>query len=569
MESDELRILSEGIEGQKAFLEHWRRPFEPLLFETLRAIDNVFCQELFFSVDSPDRMPAPQHSISSWGVNKALARMIPAELGCGPFRLFPSTATTQRQADEFLLQCGILERAELLHGWIAEGLVSARLDTPARPLPSGIRQILVVKSNHPSIFREVVSRKHREWMSHLIVEFDRDWEKRLEARHFEILPELAKSVDVFGGWGIAYSTTKEIDDYFLEWGQVYLRRMWSQDLVGLDDKLGGNEFREYLGVLAALAGRAQKHLCFTSMLKRRHPELDIRNLLTVHSPFDEFLTGLAAHLNADTLQVRTLLGSLTLDPSNRDVHTGSAETAWAPVVRSSRDSVILPVYGLEINPFLFLLRDLQAKYPRDWFRAANERERRWHADLKAIFRPERWIASDRNLRLRDGAKTVTDIDFLAYDSRNNELAIFQLKWQHPVGVDNRARRSAGKNLVAEGNRWTQSVHGWLAEHGIAELSRRAGIAVKPDAQAVLFVVARYNAFFSGYAALDERAVWADWNHLMKVRLQNPDASVSQISKTLKEQAEEIAASFPGESYAVPIGDLAIILNPTSEPEIFP
>jgi hypothetical protein len=174
--------------------------------------------------------------------------------------------------------------------------------------------------------------------------------------------------------------------------------------------------------------------------------------------------------------------------------------------------------------------------------------------------------SDRNLRLRDGAKTITDIDFLAYDTRNEELALFQLKWQHPVGVDNRMRRSAGKNLVAEGNRWIQSLHCWLSAHGIAELSRRAGIAVKPDARALLFVVARYNAFFPGYTALDERAVWADWNHLMKVRLQNPDASVSQIAKTLKEQADEIASSFPGESYAVPIGDLAIILDPTSEPK---
>jgi hypothetical protein len=346
---------------QKSSLEHRRQSVEPLLFETLRAIDNVFCQELFFPAGSPDRMPTLQYSLSSWAVNKALARMIPTQFGHGPFRLFPSTAKIQRQADEFLLQCGILERAELLHGWIAEGLVSARLVTPPRPLPSGIRKILVLKSEHPSIFREVVSRKNREWLSDLTIEFDRDWEKRLEERHFEILPALARRVDVFGGWGIAYTTTKEIDDYFLEWGQVYLRRMWSQDLVGLDDKLGGNEFRDYLGVLAALAGRAQKHLCFASMLKRRHPELDIRNLLTAHSPFDEFLTGLAIHLNADTLQVQKLLESLSLDPSNRDVHTGSAETAWAPVVRSSKDSVILPLYGLEINPFLFLLRDLQAK----------------------------------------------------------------------------------------------------------------------------------------------------------------------------------------------------------------
>jgi hypothetical protein len=445
-------------------------------------------------------------------------------------------------------------------------LVSARLDTPPQRLPSGIRKILVLKSDHPSIFKEIVARKHREWMSDRMVEFDKDWEKRLEQRHFEILPELVKCVDVFDGWGLAYSSRRKIDEYFLEWGQIYLRRMWSQDLVGLDDKLGGNEFREYLGVLAALSGRAQKHLCFASMLKRRHAQLDIRNLLTAHSPYWEFLTGLAGHLDADTLHIQKLLESLTLGPSNRDVHTGTMDTAWAPVVRSTWDNLILPLYGLEINPFLFLLKDLQAKYPDDWFRAANRREKRWHADLRAIFPPQRWIVNDRNLRLRDRNRTVTDVDFLAYDTRNNELAIFQLKWQQPVGMDNRARRSAAKNLMTEGNKWTEAVHTWLEKYGVAELAKRSAMPIKPDARTHLFVVARYNALFSGYSTLDERAVWVDWNHLMWMRVENPDLPVTEIARALREQVEEIAASFAGESYIVPLGDLAIILNPTREPE---
>jgi hypothetical protein len=63
----------------------------------------------------------------------------------------------------------------------------------------------------------------------------------------EILPDLLCHVDVLGNWGIQYSSTKEIDDYFLEWGQVYLRRMWSQDLLGPEDRIGGAEFRDISG----------------------------------------------------------------------------------------------------------------------------------------------------------------------------------------------------------------------------------------------------------------------------------------------------------------------------------
>lgn len=341
--------------------------------------------------------------------------------------------------------------------------------------------------------------------------------------------------------------------------------MWSQDLLGLDDVIGGHQFNEYLGVLAALSGRAQKHLCFAAILKRRHPELDLRNLLTTFAPYSTLIEGLAEHLDADTVHIQNLLESLTLSPSNRDVHTSSSETAWAPVVRSSYDHCILPLYGLEINPFLFLLADLEAKFPKDWFRVANNREERWLADLRQIFPAGRWSTIDRNLKLRTDGRVVTDIDFLAYDRRSNQLAIFQLKWQRPIGMDNRARRSAGKNLQGEGNKWIEAIQDWLSRHGVEQLASRAAIKLKPAAQVRLFVVARYNAFFSGFGDQDDRATWADWNHLMKARRENPDCSVCELAELLKMQVAKMAAFYPGESYVVPLGDLAAILNPTSEP----
>jgi hypothetical protein len=60
----------------------------------------------------------------------------------------------------------------------------------------------------------------------------------------------------FQGRGIAYDTTDEIDRYFLEWGKVYLRRMWRQDLIGIDEKIGGHQFNEYLGVMNASTSAA-------------------------------------------------------------------------------------------------------------------------------------------------------------------------------------------------------------------------------------------------------------------------------------------------------------------------
>jgi hypothetical protein len=565
MEGDGQVVLRERIALQREFLDRWKRPLEPLLFETLRAIDRVFCEELFHAGSSQARNTEDFISTLGWGVNHALARMIPDRLSHGPFRYFPSDAQIQDQADELLLHAGILERAERLAGWLDEGLVTQKLRKLDAPLPSGIRQILVLKTIHPSMYRELISDAHRKWASDLQVQIDRRWEEEVGERHAALLPLLENCVDVHDGWGMKYRTTKAIDKHFVECGQIYLRRMWSGDLLGPEDKIGGHQFNEYLGVLVALGARAQKHLCMATILKRRRPELDLRNLLTTFSPYEEFVSLMAASLDADRRHIKELVISLTLAPSNRDVHTRSGDTAWAPVVRSSRDFCLLPLYGLEINPFLFLLTDLEARYPDDWFRAANERENRWLRELGLMFAPERWSTA-RNVKLRSRGKTVTDIDFLAYDKTSNELAIFQLKWQRPVGMDNRARRSAGKNLGIQGNKWVEAVLVWLDLHGTRELGVRAGIDMLPGVLVRLFVVARYNAFFSGFADQDSRAVWTDWNHVSRVRLESPRASVFELADLLTEQAEALASSLAGESYVIPLQDLAVILNPKTEPE---
>jgi hypothetical protein len=557
----ELNALDGKIEEQVLELTQWRLPSEALIFETLRAVDHAYCEELFVKDDELEPNVLDHRSLLTWGVNKALATMMPDELLRGPFRLFRSKQDTQEKTDFFLLKCGILERAELLRGLLAEGLLSARLDTPSQTSPL-IKNILVLESSHPSLLRQVVAQTQRRWLSELVRQQDSPWERDLERRHSEVLPELERRVAKDMGWGMTYTATDELDRYFLEWGQIYLRRMGSQDLIGTEEKIGGNQFNEYLGILAALSGRAQKHLCYAMILKCRHPELDIRNLLTTFAPCDEFLVSLARFLDTDTLYLQKLLASLTLEPANKRFHVNSGRTAWAPIVRVSHDHYILPMFGLEINPFLFLLNDLRARYSKDWDAAANNREARWLRQLKGIFVGNGWQVADGNVVLRDGGRTITDIDFLAYDAENNEAALFQLKWQQNVGVDTRARRSAAKNLVMEGNRWTVAVGDWLDRHGTSELARRAGLAFRSGAHVEMFILARYESSFPGVAEKNEAAAWADWAHFLKVLWDNRRSSPRQLARLLKIEAEKIYASYPGESFFMPLGDLTVALNPT-------
>jgi hypothetical protein len=563
--SAEMSLLREKIEWQTRHVEKWKKPEEVLLFETIRSIDNVFCQELFYPKNKERPIPAIEAFFMGWGVNHALNVMVPDSLYGKPFSLLESVKNHQTIADNLLMQCGFLNRAEVLSGWVSEGLVSARLNRLAIPTSAGTRDVIVMRTADESLHREVIAIKNNRWMSSAVSSGDQPWEMKLAKRHKELLQQLKKRVRRYCGWGIAYTTSREIDDYFLEWGQVYLRRMWGSDLVGPEDKFNGNEFRLYLGVLAALSGRAQKHLCYASILKAKHPELDIRNLLTIHSPREQFLVGLAGHLDADLKQVEDLMQCMVLEPENKSAHLVSSDNAYAPVIRASKDNYILPMYGLEINPFFFLLRDLQWRYAGDWDRASNNREGRWIKDLETIFSDPEWKTVSRAVKLKDGNRIITDIDFIAFDTAHNELLLFQLKWQQPFGMDNRLRRSLGKNLTTEGSRWVSAVLEWLKKFGTSELAKRAGFDCSAGTKIRLFVIGRYNAYFSGYQGNDKRASWCDWNHFLRIKTKNKGCLVDTLIELIDKDNQSMHQSFQQESYMMPLDDLAIILNPTSEP----
>jgi hypothetical protein len=271
-------------------------------------------------------------------------------------------------------------------------------------------------------------------------------------------------------------------------------------------------------------------------------------------------------MGADRQEIAEILKCFTLNGDNLDVHTSGAATTWAPLVQASAETLILPVYGLEINPFLFLLTDLRYRYEADWFRLANNREARWIAELDLLFAQPGWCTYPRNLRLREGGKEVTDIDFAAYQQASNELAVYQLKWQHPVGMDNRGRRSAGKNLVDDSNRWVETVNSWLERNGVNALMQRLGFKSASPPTVQIFVLGRYHAHLTGFDRRDDRAVWSDWAHFRRARLEVAGgATASQLASHLRGSLDQARSSKTGESLMFPVGDLALMINPTSVP----
>ena len=559
-----LRRLQAAIAEQRNYLAAYEAPSANRAFETLRVLDDLNCRDLMFS-GLTEKDEGHRRSISSWGANHALRRIIPRTLSAEPFQPHPSSPTIQAQADDFVFSCGVLELAERYEGWLRKGVVTGDFRRHRIPGEDRERDVLVLRSAMASYSDEEIGRAGRRWASDQVWRKDRLAERMLERQYLKLRNELEKRVTLLDGWQMAYTSTPEINEHFLEWAKIYLRRIFSQDLIGPDDRIGGRFFSRYIDVLTLMSAWSQKHIAYAAILGGRHGPSQIRNLLTTFAPRDRYISAIAQMIDAETAEMSEVLKSFVLTAENLDVHTTGGDTAWTPVVQISEDTLLLPVYGIDINPFLFLLTDLRARYEKDWFRVANERERRWLTELEAIFQGSRYNAHTRNLRLREDGKDVTDIDFAVLDRKTVELGLFQLKWQHPVGMDNRGRRSAGRNLVQESNRWVQAVCGWLDRHGVDELLRRLGFEGVVSPSVHLFVLGHYQLHMTGFDDRDARAIWSDWGHFRRAKVEGHRRSISQIAGALRSTIARATAAKRGESLMIPVGELGVVLNPSSEP----
>lgn len=558
--------LHAAIADQRRRADAWRKPSALITLEAVRALDDLFCRELF---EARRRAPSDTEAfrtILTWGGNQALQRVLPTVLETEPHRFLASSSNSAGKMDDFLFECAALQLGERYAAWLRDGLVEGRVRTFPNPEKPGNLDIIELTSVQGRAHDEEIGRNGLRWASARTAAIRSGEERRLRERHRKLYREMSDRVFAVDDWTIGYKSTPDIEAYFAEWARLYMERFYTQDLLGADDRIGGRPFSSYVAVLAVLSARAHKHLAFAQILLRRKPELSLRNLLTGVTGYDRLVRAVAGVLDADEREVVEILDTVTLGPENAAVHLSETGTCWAPLVRTTEDSILLPIYGLDINPILFLLTDLRSRYSSDWDVMANRREGRWIRELAEQFNSPRWAFNDRNLKLKHDGKHVTDIDFAVFDHRDGDLALMQLKWQQPIGNDERQRRNAGSNLTAECNRWIERVAGWVATYGVEELVRRLGFPPAPAPRLRLVVLGRYHAHFTGSGVRDGRADWFDWQHVRRARIEGPRRSLAQLLDAVARETAASAAVAQKESNMLPIGDAGVILNPSRVPD---
>jgi hypothetical protein len=426
----------------------------------------------------------------------------------GPMPWGPSAAKWTAAIDEYLVQCGQLAWVHRLASLERYGL--SRVTVKASNM-----RIEVAPGELEAADREaltwLIARKLDDAGVQGDIGLAKGQLKRLRRRLDK------KSGTDMGGWFIRYSG----DEDLLERSRRRVRELepWWSESEALPDAavIGGRTFREWKNACCAAAAAVLHHLEFATRLRATHPDVDLRNLLTMFLRRDD-AAEIWEEREVDPGSVGAILQAMMLDHASVSVSLDHHDTPFPFYVDLGREFVLAPSMSGLLNPFVGVVRHLRSHYRSDWDRAVDSREPAFRADVARLFKPPRFDVLPAGAALRRPDRTLlTDVDAIIVDRMTGTIGLVQLKWHDIFANSLRERESRKRNLLAA-NEWVERVSAWIGGRSSAQIADALGASTplgRQPAAPVILVVARYAARFSGPANYDSRSGWLSWPELVR------------------------------------------------------
>jgi hypothetical protein len=340
------------------------------------------------------------------------------------------------------------------------------------------------------------------------------------------------------GWGIYYDGHEDLIALYNDRALVEVVGCSEAEALAHEAQIGGRLFAEWRGVCTTALGRVFNHLAYATRLKARHPELILRNIMTL-AALKKDIAEVWVELGEQPGRVSETISHLTLDATSIGAWQKHHEIPTPFYIDAGGDWLLLPMFGGLLNPVCGLTRTLRYRHARDWDAAVDLRESYFRADLQSLFGRPRYVVPNHGFVLRrpDGSH-VTDVDAAIRDTKDGTLVLVQLKWPDIFGRSTRERESRRLNLLKT-NEWVERTSTWINDRTSSEVCKALGIegtdSPKPP---ILMVLSRYMVHYTRNE-LDARAAWLSWPHLVRLCKDGDHAET-----TLAEIAEAGAVDVP-------------------------
>ncbi len=551
-------IRQQILEIEKTIVPTFSNERRLELIELARAMDYFFVGRNFYSEWAKSKDVESHAHLISFGLHKALSLALDESSKLEGAPLFRSTPSLQKWANSVLALCGQIGYCEQLLELQRVGLIEITETAPNHYHTYPATKLYGVES---------FERENAVWLKGLISKHNQSVKDALRANSKAIKKMMSERVKTWRAHFIEYTTAPEIDAYYELEGIMLAQLMLGHDNFPPEVKFGGQEFSLYCAATTVFVGWSSKHLGFCFELLKKHPELDLRDIVTITLPLENEVNSLSVILGIDTSVARQIIEAVTLTVENKQEHCSVAGNLITPVfIEVGKEKLLRPLWGGQSEPFMFLLRELQRRYRSEWDNAVNRREEVFRDELYALFQSERFHKLERNAVIKSSESVITDIDALIFDYQTGEVGIFQLKWQDYIGNSMRERESKKGNLLKTGNRWIETVFNWLSSTDDDTLARTFGIN-KNDVGKIksfrVFMLGRNSAFFSGDWKPDTRAAWGIWYQVLRImsNLQNYDNPIENLFQELQKDSPLNKPSPEIDLHEVQVGNIMISMSP--------
>lgn len=358
----------------------------------------------------------------------------------------------------------------------------------------------------------------------------------------ELLKPLVRTWKYGSSVLMAYDTTPEIDNHFLAIAHE-LTKDWREE-AGLhpSTSIGGVSAGELTAIIQLIISFYLKHAAFISVATKKYPEINLPMSLTIWTPADDLIRDIAEFTRMEETAVRRIFDVILFKPEEAAMLRNDTSKFIPLLVDMGNGFVLRPFSSIQVNPFFSLIRLLEYRDPNIRHHISEPRENWLRENLYAMFSGMRYQVIEGNIKLKEGGKTITDLDAVIFDNLTGELAIFQIKWQDYFFNDVKKLRSKARNLTHELNEWASKTGKWIADHGRDELIKNLRLTLQHSqvlSGIYLFGISRSKVRMQGYGySIDsENLAIANWHQFSRNRFEvGPAPRVFQaLHQALKEQ----------------------------------
>ena len=494
-------LESKTRELQQIALSQWRGHERLALTEVARAADQAAFSVTFVPLEQLD-WEREWHIL--FGVAPALAAFLPlvrAQPGTG-MPWMPSNEELAGWTDDLLHDLGKLASLQRLAELERYGLARCEVEDD--------RKITMhVRSDDAESGDIDAARWLREETKRRIAALvgDHIGQKR-------IIELLDSTSDIRSGWGIRYDGHEDLIALYGDRALIEVAACSEAEALADDAVIGGRSFAEWRGACTFALGRVFNHLAYATRLKARHPELMLRNLMTL-AALKKDIAEVWVELGEQQGRVGETISHLMLDASTIGAWQKHHEIPAPFYIDAGGDWLLLPMFGGLLNPVCGLTRTLRDRHARQWDSLVGLRERHFRLDLQNLFPRPRYVVPDSGFVLRrDDGSHLTDVDAAILDASDGTLALVQLKWPDIFGRSTRERESRRLNLL-KANDWIERVSSWISGRTTGEVCKSLGIERSQSSQQpILIVLSRYMNHYI-QSELDARAAWLSWPQLLR------------------------------------------------------